>query len=274
MSLIDTNLLIQASPIPATFKGTPDDFAVELVRRMKIVSPSGTNFIFIGNVEPTSNVGPWLKDGNKWYVWDDTAKKYIPVDISDSFTPPFFMSNSEPISTTPPVWLQTTKDATDQDPSRGEPIGWLTWDGTAWVPFVGVVLSGPTASRPQSPVAFQQYYDTDISALIWFERGAWRTVDGLPGDVKIVTFPLLADALTHNPGWALLFESDVNARGRTFVQASVDPGATPVASFPTAPGITPHPAFDEFGETIGVQSNPTSGVKYPALMALWHLVKQ
>lgn len=61
MPLQDTNLIIQAGPLPSTFCGTPQELVVAMVRRMKIVSASGTNFIFVGDVEPTSNVGPWLR---------------------------------------------------------------------------------------------------------------------------------------------------------------------------------------------------------------------
>ena len=74
MSLNATNLYIQASPIPATFKGTPNDLFSEMIKRMRILSPSGTNFIYIGDTEPTSNVGPWLNNGTQWYVWDTTTK--------------------------------------------------------------------------------------------------------------------------------------------------------------------------------------------------------
>src|SRR5258706_8937761 len=124
MSLQDTNLLVQMAPIPATFKGTPQDLATKMIRRMKIVSPSGTNFIFVGDTEPTSNVGPWLKDGTKWYVWEEDIKRYVPLDISDSETTWYFIGNSVPASSDPPVWLKTTKDASEADPSHGDPISW------------------------------------------------------------------------------------------------------------------------------------------------------
>lgn len=35
MSLNATNLYIQASPIPATFKGTPNDLYSEMIKRMR-----------------------------------------------------------------------------------------------------------------------------------------------------------------------------------------------------------------------------------------------
>src|SRR5712671_5555471 len=100
----DTNLLLQMAPLKATFKGTPQELAVEMVRRSKIVSPSGTNFIFVGDTEPTSDVGPWLKNGTQWWVFNPDTKRYVPQDISESETKWFQMQNSTPISSDPPVW--------------------------------------------------------------------------------------------------------------------------------------------------------------------------
>ena len=134
MSLNATNLYIQSSPIPATFKGSPNDLFTEMIKRMRILSPSGTNFIFVGDTEPTSNVGPWLKNGTQWYVWDPSTKRYVPQNISASFTPGFFIGNSRPTSTNPTVWLQTTQDPTSSSPlAYGDAIRWFVWNGSFWV---------------------------------------------------------------------------------------------------------------------------------------------
>lgn len=134
MSLNPTSLFIQASPLPATFQGTPNDLFTEMVKRLRILSPSGTNFIFIGDTAPTSNVGPWLKNGTQWWVWDPATKQYQPQDISASFTPAFVMGHTQPTSVTPPVWLQTTLDATSANPNFfGEMIRWYIYDGVNWL---------------------------------------------------------------------------------------------------------------------------------------------
>src|SRR6267378_1609416 len=108
MALQDTQLLIQGSHLPATFRGTPDDLFVAMLQRMKIVSPTGTSFFVVGDVEPTSNLGPWLKGGTQWFVWDGSLKKYVPLDISSSETKWFFIGASTPTTQDPPVWLKTT----------------------------------------------------------------------------------------------------------------------------------------------------------------------
>lgn len=274
MALQDTNLLIQASQIPPTFKGTPQQFFEAMLKRMKIVSPTGTNFIFIGDTEPTSNVGPWLKDGNKWYVFDPDLKRYVPLDISDSETTWYHIGATTPDSSVPPVWLRTTKDPTESDPSVGVPIGWYLFNGSTWESFVGVVPSGPTGARPAGPQAFQQFYDTTISALIWFERGAWRTVSGVPGDVKHVAFETLTEALAQNPGWDVLGAANQAFRGRILMQATKDSGATPATDLSVGSGITKRGAFETFGGDIGLEIDSTAPTLFfPAQMALWTLVK-
>lgn len=273
MALKPTNLYIQMAPLPATFKGTPQDFAVAMVQRMKILSPNGTNFIFIGDVEPISNVGPWLRGGTQWWVWDETIKRYVALDISASETQWFWLGASTPPSTPPQVWLRTTKDATDADPSHGSAVGWYVFDGIAWQAFNSIVRSGTTALRPASPVEYQQYYDTDIAVLLWWERGQWRTVSGVPGDVKFVLYEVLTDALRFNPGWEVFGAGNQSFRGRLIVQAAKDSGTSPETSLSVGANITPRAALETFGESDGIQINVASTLKYPGTIGMWTLVK-
>lgn len=255
------------APVPLTFNGTPQQWAAEMVRRMKIVSPSGTNFIYIGDQEPTSNVGPWLKDGTKWYVWDETTNRYIPQDITDSEKTWFWMGKTTPTDIDPPVWLKTTDDG----PNFGRPVSWYVWNGTNWVPFVGIVPAGATADRPSNPQDFTLFYDTDISVLLWYERSAWRTVSGVPGDIKHVAFETLAEALLYNPGWELLGASNQSWRGRYLMQAAEDAGGGSAVS--VGSGVAVREAHEVFGETDGVKMSATSAVPYPPSIAFWTLVK-
>lgn len=275
MALRNTNLLIQASPIPPTFRGKPQEFADELVRRMKIVSPSGTNFIYIGDIEPTSNVGPWLKGGDRWYVFDEDVKRYVPLNIDDSATTWYAIGASTPITTTPPLWLRTTQDASQANPSYGTPLGWYVFDGLNWVSFVGLVPFGTTANRPASPLAFQQYYDSTISCLIWYERNAWRTVSGVVGDIKAVAWETQAEALQYNPGWEVLGLTNQNVRGRTISQATQNADGSSALTVGT--GVTTRGQGEVFGEDKDLKT-PAGATQSPKLtlpptIALWHLVK-
>jgi len=79
-----TQLLVELAPLDPAFKGTPQQFATHVVQRMRIVSPSGIVSFVVGDVEPRYNAGPWLKGGTAWWVWDETTKRYVPLDITDT----------------------------------------------------------------------------------------------------------------------------------------------------------------------------------------------
>jgi len=276
MALQDTNLFLESAPIPATWVGTPDNLREEIFKRVKIKSPAGLQFIYTGDSEPTSNIGPWLKGGTKWYVYDENIKRYVPVDVSDSVSDEIQISESTPASSSPPIWLRTL---------GGKPVELYYWDGALWTPSMSIVQSGTTAERPTSPFNLQQYYDTTISCLIWWERGQWRTVSGVLGDVKQVWTELLSDALTQNPGWELLGASAQSVRGRVLAQAAKDSQQT----FTVDAGVAQRQSRETYGETDGISmdthTHPASGpldatgpavaspVPYPPTLALWTLVK-
>jgi hypothetical protein len=54
----------------------------------------------------------------------------------------------------------------------------------------------------------QLFFDTSIKCQLVYERSAWRTLAGTPGDVKEVKAATIADAIVNNPGWAQDTDSD------------------------------------------------------------------
>lgn len=277
MSLVNTGLILQVAPLPATFIGTPEEFREAFVRRSRIVSPSGTNFIFTGDVEPSSNAGPWLRNGTQWWVFDASLKRYVPLDITPSERHWYWTGTDIPASSTPPVWLRTSFGPTIDTPpttTYGRPLGWYVFDGTLWQPFADVVRSGTTAERPNPAVTYEQYYDSDISVLIWFERGVWRTVSGVPGDIKAVGYTTLDDALLHNPGWSHFGASNENLRGRTISGATKDAVGSGGSTDLTTATDVPHRAVGEiFGEGQGLTGNASKAITYPPTVAYYLLTK-
>lgn len=275
MALQDTNLLLQVGKLPLSFRGTPQQLVDEVVRRSKIVSPSGISFIFVGDVEPSSNVGPWFRADGSIYVFDETTKRYIPLNISASETRWYWVGPDVPPNSTPALWLKTFAGGTAATPLPGQPVGFYQFNGAAWIPVDGATLSGPTSARPANAFDTQKFYDTDIACLIWWERGAWRTVAGTPGDVKATIISTLTEALRFNPGWEVLGAANAQVRGRIVMQAAKDPGASPATSLTVPAGVASRASGETFGETDEVDLNgaPPSGVPYPPQYALWHLVK-
>jgi microcystin-dependent protein len=238
--LLPTNLKIVSAQLPPDFHGTPVELQRAFIERMEILSASGTNFFFTGDVEPPGDFGPWLR-GLQWWVFDPSVGHYIPLDISASITALFTVSSDEPSAPgtgEAQIWVQTRDNRV---------LGWYFWSGTEWRPDGQTPPSGPTASRPTNAGDFETYFDTTINVLLHWERGAWRTVSGSPGDVKFVTASLLTDAIVQNPGWIYLGESDQTYRGRVIGVATKDPGATPASSYGTASGITTRASAATYG---------------------------
>lgn len=139
MALQNTNLLIQGSVLPATFKGTPNDLFVAMLQRMKIVSPSGQSFFIISDTEPSSNLGPWLKNGRQWWIFDSELKRYVPIDISASEKIWFQISVDVPATAEPPLWLRVAAD--------GNPVSWNWWNGAEWIDFTSLKDRSVTAAK-------------------------------------------------------------------------------------------------------------------------------
>lgn len=249
MPLNKTPLVLVCAPLPADFEGTPQDLFEAMCERMEIQSPVGQSFITSGDVFPASNQGLFLLGGTQLFVFDVALGRYVPLDISQSTSQSFTtgpLTPAAPGPTDPQLWLRTSG-------TRG--IGWYGWDGSTWRAITDVPPSGTTAQRPTAPVDLERFWDTSINVEIHWERGAWRTVSGTPGDIKFVAQALLLDALTFNPGWQYVGQSDQSIRGLVFGVAAKDPGATPASSFPTDSGITARASDERVGVETHVLDN-------------------
>lgn len=212
------------------------------VERYQILSPSGIAFFSQGDVLPASDVGLFLLGGTQLFVFDANQGQYVPLDISQSESPDFFVGPNNPGTpgaTDPVFWIRTNNNRV---------VGLYGWTGTEWRASANIDNSGPTSERPTAPTNLEHFFDETISTELIFERGAWRTVNGSVGDLKYVVHPTLAVALQYNPGWEYFGLNDETLRGRALAGAAKDPSATPASSFTTSSGITPRAAGDKFGE--------------------------
>jgi hypothetical protein len=263
-TLYKTNLFLQGAPLPQNFKGTPQQWYESILERTRIVAPFGFSTIVVGGLKPTSNQGPWLKDGITWYVWDDNAADYIPLVITDSETPPYWVQADDPAGTKDVNgnYLTEIEGGPADGPLEGGPLLWFRLDaaltqmtgiflfvGGDWQPLLRT--AGTTADRPTNPASLEQYYDTTISTMLHFERGQWRTVDGCRGDLKYVSWATAEEALQYNPGWEIYGTGEtesVTSRGRILVQATKNPGAGPTTQLTTAGGVNERAALEASGE--------------------------
>jgi hypothetical protein len=80
----ETPYRIRASQLDPAFSGDPQAFFSAIVALMSVVAPDGVYGIVVSASAPATNVGLWLRDGTKPYVWDETTNRYVPLDLSDS----------------------------------------------------------------------------------------------------------------------------------------------------------------------------------------------
>lgn len=75
-------LLVRFTPFPPGFVGDLSKYNRAFIDRIEVLSPFAGLSWQIGGLKPTSNVGPWLNDLGQPFVWDDSLKDYVPMDVS------------------------------------------------------------------------------------------------------------------------------------------------------------------------------------------------
>lgn len=71
----------KSAPLPFNFSGTPQQFLDAIVARLYLESGTTAVLISSGPVLPTSDQGPFLLNGNTWYVWDPISGSYVPITV-------------------------------------------------------------------------------------------------------------------------------------------------------------------------------------------------
>jgi hypothetical protein len=123
---VNVPVTIKSSPLPSNFKGTPQQFQDALTARLYLeTSLNSISLVAQGSVAPSSNQGPWLKDGTTWYIWSDATGSYVPVS-ADFLTLRYVAS---PLTAIPDpakytLWIQLD--------AAGQAIGIAYWFNSAW----------------------------------------------------------------------------------------------------------------------------------------------
>lgn len=94
----------RASPLPSSFRGTPQQLLDAMVARLALDTQETLTLFVTGSVAPTSDQGPWLKDGITWWVWDETSGSYIP-EILDPKSLRYILSVTSPDPVAFDVWI-------------------------------------------------------------------------------------------------------------------------------------------------------------------------
>ena len=67
---------VQLAALPPGFSGTPQDLGTAIADRLLITPSEPWSSFILGGAQPSSNVGPWLKDELEWRVWSDALGAY------------------------------------------------------------------------------------------------------------------------------------------------------------------------------------------------------
>ena len=70
---------VTAGALPEGLDTDPQGLLQEFAARLIITPSVPWSSFTVGAAQPTSNLGPWFKDGKELWVWDDVAASYIPV---------------------------------------------------------------------------------------------------------------------------------------------------------------------------------------------------
>jgi hypothetical protein len=123
---------ITAAPLPSNFRGTPQQLVEALLDRL-VVEVDGSSFV-IGGTMPTSNQGPWLKDGSQWWVWDEDTSTYVPLDVSASVSDQIFVGEGNwDYNAETGVYSLSPASSANPSPDPEEVQIWLRTSGSAVV---------------------------------------------------------------------------------------------------------------------------------------------
>lgn len=89
-----TRLAVSMGALPEGFcPESMQDLANSIAARL-IVTPS-ENFagVILSSLEPTGNAGPWLRNCEEWFIWDDATARYIPIRKQGFNTEEYFTSS-------------------------------------------------------------------------------------------------------------------------------------------------------------------------------------
>lgn len=117
-------LTFRAAPFPEGYKANPEKLKNDIVARLYAESTESISFFASGSVAPSSNVGPWLKNGTEWYVWSDDSGSYVPQTITQG-TLRYAVQFGEPDPAVYLFWIELDVS--------GSPLAVKTYYSGAWV---------------------------------------------------------------------------------------------------------------------------------------------
>lgn len=116
-------LTFRSAPFPEGYEADPETFKNDLVARLYAESGESISFFASGSVAPSSNVGPWFKNEEEWYRWDNGTGQYVPIVVNQESLR-YIASQTAPDQTKYTFWIELNAD--------GKAIDIKYYSGGAW----------------------------------------------------------------------------------------------------------------------------------------------
>lgn len=117
-------LNIQMGALPPNVVWTLQQLADAVAQRLSITTQQSFALFVTGSTEPSSDVGPWLKNGIEWWVWSNTYGAYVPITINQESLG-YFIGSTAPDQNIYNFWIETAVS--------GSPLALKTYYSGAWV---------------------------------------------------------------------------------------------------------------------------------------------
>src|SRR6478609_3296710 len=125
-------LTIQGSALPPNVRWTPQQIADFIWEKARIVTSQSYALFVTGSTEPSSNVGPWLKDGTEWWVWNNDSGDYQPIAVPEASLG-YFIGAVAPDPAVFRFWIETTVG--------GSPLALKIYYSGSWVDVYAAQLA-------------------------------------------------------------------------------------------------------------------------------------
>lgn len=119
--------------LPVAVRWTPQQLADAMVSRMSLVTAQTFALFVTGSTAPTSDVGPWLKNGVEWWVWDSGTGSYVPITIG-SASLGYWVGSDAPDPAVYSFWIETAVG--------GSPTALKIFYSGAWTDVYAATLAG------------------------------------------------------------------------------------------------------------------------------------
>ncbi len=137
-------LTISIGPLPSGQRYTPQGLVDAINARIKASTQESLALFSVGSVAPTSNQGPWLKNGVEWWVWSDTTGAYVPVQANE-LTLGYKAATTAPDPAKYKLWIRLADD--------GEPLDINYSNGSVWRDIYGAIFETlPTTDQMNAAI--------------------------------------------------------------------------------------------------------------------------